>query len=70
MLAVLATILMSVPIAHTLRFRRVAVALQAYMPAVHPEMTIWRVKGGSPSHLFLLTHYHPDSNKIQNKQWV
>ena len=28
--------------------RRVAVALQTHMPAVHPEMTIWGVKGGSP----------------------
>ena len=35
-------------LAHALRFRRVAVALQAHMPAVHPEMTIWGVKGGSP----------------------
>ena len=24
----------------------VVVALQAHMPAVHPEMTIWGVKGG------------------------
>ena len=31
---------------------RLAVTLQAHMPAVRPEMTIWGVKGGSP-HFFL-----------------
>ena len=29
-------------------FSRVAVALQAHMPTVHPKMTIWGMKGGSP----------------------
>ena len=29
---------------------RVAVALQAHMPAVRPEMMIRGVKGGSPPH--------------------
>ena len=42
---------------HSIPFRppppaRVAVALQAHMPAVHPEMMIWGVKGGPPP-LFL-----------------
>ena len=36
------------PIAHALRFRRVVIALQAHMPAVYLEITIWGVKGGSP----------------------
>ena len=36
------------PIAHKLRFRRVAIALQADMPAVHPEMMILGVKGNPP----------------------
>ena len=34
-------------------FRRVSVALQAHMPAVHPEMTIWGVKEGPPHFLWL-----------------
>ena len=33
--------------------RRVAVALQAHLPAVHQEMTIWGMKGGPPAPLFL-----------------
>ena len=36
------------PIAHALYFRKVAVALQAHMPAVHQEIMIWGVKGESP----------------------
>ena len=45
------------PMAHALRSisappqiqnRRVVVALLAHMPAVHPEMMIWGVKGESP----------------------
>ena len=39
------------PIAHALYFRKVAVALQAHMPAVHQEIMIWGVKGGPP-HFF------------------
>ena len=41
MVALLHIIRPRFPIAHALRFRRVAVAVQAHQPAVHPEMTIW-----------------------------
>ena len=40
------------PIAHALRL--IATTLQAHMPAVLPEMTIWGVKGGSPPNFCLL----------------
>ena len=33
------------------------VPLQAHMPAVHPEMTIWGVKGGSPPFLFAKSYF-------------
>ena len=39
------------PIAHALRL--IATSLQAHMPAVRPEMTIWGVKVGSPPFLFV-----------------
>ena len=40
------------PIAHALRFRRVAVALHAHMPAVHKEMTICGGEGRVPPIFF------------------
>ena len=39
------------PIAHTLHL--IAAPLQAHMPGVRPEMTIWGVKGGPPPILFV-----------------
>ena len=44
-------------IVHALSSRRVAVALQAHMPAVHPEMTIWGVKGGPPHFLCAKSYF-------------
>ena len=35
-------------IAHALHFHNEAVVLQAHMPAVHPEISNWRVKGVPP----------------------
>ena len=45
------------PIVHALRFHRVAVALQAHMPAVHPEMTIWGGEGRVPPIFFAAKYY-------------
>ena len=44
------------PIPHTLRFRRVAVALQAHMPAVHSYITI-TVKNSKLTFLWLTKLY-------------
>ena len=45
----------SVPFLHEkIQNRRVAVALQAHMPVVHPEMTIWGGEGRSPPPFFWL----------------
>ena len=49
------------PIAHALRSLRVAVALQAHMPAVHPEMTIFLAK----TYFFCYLERHA---KIQNRR--
>ena len=45
------------PIAHALRFRRVAVALQAHMPDVHQEIRIRGVKGGSPYFILAKSYF-------------
>ena len=51
------------------RFPKTRVALQAHMPAVHPEMTIWGVKGGPPHFLGAKSYsfcYLERYAKIQN----
>ena len=61
------------PIAHALRFCRVAVALHAHMPAVHTEITIWGVKGGSPPFFWAKSYfscYLERNAKIQNRRQI
>ena len=55
------------PIANALRL--IATTLQAHMPAVRPEMTIWGLKGGPPPFFWAKSYflsYLERHAKIQN----